>query len=213
MKITKFGHCCLLIETKGLRILTDPGAYSSTQNSVENVDIILITHDHPDHLHGDSLKEILKNNPKAKVLTNSGVGKELGEVGVAYGLLEGQAKEEVEGVLFEAFDCRHEEIYGEMGQTQNTGYFIDGKLFYPGDSFFNPGKEVDTLALPVAGPWCTIKQAVDYALEVKPKKAFPVHDAMFYPDRRSTTRRIPEKLLSENGIEFIDLVEGETKEF
>ncbi|MBI2052837.1 MAG: MBL fold metallo-hydrolase, partial [Candidatus Ryanbacteria bacterium] len=29
MKITKFGHCCLLIKENGVRILTDPGTYST----------------------------------------------------------------------------------------------------------------------------------------------------------------------------------------
>lgn len=43
MKITKFGHCCLLIEEHLLRILTDPGNYNTTPD-VENIDIILITH-------------------------------------------------------------------------------------------------------------------------------------------------------------------------
>ena len=38
MNITKLGHCCLLIEEKGLRILTDPGAYSTGQNEIKNID-------------------------------------------------------------------------------------------------------------------------------------------------------------------------------
>ncbi len=213
MKITKFGHCCLLIETKGKRILTDPGAYSVSQNDVRNIDLILITHDHPDHLHADSIKEILKNNPDVKIITNSGVGKKLKELNIEFSLLEGKDTKEFESVLLEAFDCKHEEIYGEFGQVQNTGYFIDNKLFYPGDSFFNPDKFVDTLALPVAAPWCTIQNAVDYALAVKPKKAFPVHDGMLYADRRGITRVLPTKILTENGIEFIDMIEGDTKEF
>lgn len=202
----------MLIETKGLRILTDPGAYSVSQNDVRNVDIILITHDHPDHLHAESLKEILKNN-NARIITNSGVAKKLQELGLEHSILEGEATEELGEVLLEAFDCKHEEIYGDFGQVQNTGYFINNKLFYPGDSFFDPEKEVDTLALPVAGPWCTIKDAVNYALKVKPKKTFPVHDGMMYADRRGATRAVPTKFLGENGIEFIDMVEGDTKEF
>lgn len=38
MKITKFGHCCLLIEAKKLRILTDLGNYNATPEA-ENVDM------------------------------------------------------------------------------------------------------------------------------------------------------------------------------
>ncbi len=70
MKITKFGHCCLLIEEKGVRILTDPGTYSTQQSEVKNIDFVLITHEHADHFHVDSLKALLKNNPQAKVIPN-----------------------------------------------------------------------------------------------------------------------------------------------
>jgi L-ascorbate metabolism protein UlaG (beta-lactamase superfamily) len=213
MKIKKFGHCCLLIETQNIRILTDPGAYSVSQNDVRDIDIVLITHEHPDHLHVGSLREVLKNNQKAQVVTNSGVGRILDKEGIAYLLLEKRDTKEFGGVLLEAFDCKHEEIYKDFGQVQNTAYFIDQMLFYPGDSFFNPEKDVNTLALPVAGPWCTIHDAIEYALKIKPKKAFPIHDAMLYSDRRSPTRGVPSKILPENGIEFINMEEGDEKEF
>jgi len=77
MKVTKFGHCCLLIEEKGLRILTDPGSYSTAQNDIKNIDVILITHEHADHMHIPSLKNCIKNNPKARIITNKGVAKML----------------------------------------------------------------------------------------------------------------------------------------
>ena len=40
MKITKFGHCCLLIEENGVRILTDPGTYSTQQSEVKYIDFV-----------------------------------------------------------------------------------------------------------------------------------------------------------------------------
>lgn len=74
MRIKKNGHCCLLVQTPSAVILTDPGMFSSEQNVLTGIDIVLITHEHADHLHVDSLKEILKNNPSARVITNSSVG-------------------------------------------------------------------------------------------------------------------------------------------
>ena len=84
MKITKFGHCCLLIEENNLRILTDPGNYSTAQNDIKNIDIVLITHEHPDHFHVESLKKLLENNPQAKIITNNGVGALLKELNIEY---------------------------------------------------------------------------------------------------------------------------------
>ncbi len=213
MKIKKIGHCCLLIRTNNLTILTDPGNWSVDQNSISGIDVILITHEHADHFHVDSLQEILKNNPQAKIVTNTSVGKKLDELNIGYLVLEDRLETEVGGLLLEAFDCRHEEIYEEIGQVQNTGYLVDGKLFYPGDAFGNPEKTVDVLALPVAGPWCKVADAIGYALLVKPKKAFPVHDGMLNPQRIGSYHKVPEKILVENGIEFIIMNEGDEREF
>lgn len=213
MTIKKIGHCCLLIKLDTLTILTDPGAFSSGQDVVTGIDLILITHEHADHFHADSLRKVLVNNPQAKVIANKGVGNKLGEMNIPYTVLEGRDTSEVSGVLIEAFDCKHEEIFGELGQVQNTGYFIDGKLFYPGDSFCDPEKPIDVLALPVAGPWCKVPDAIRYALSVRPRKAFPVHDGMLQTDKIGSFHKIPEKVLSENGIEFVIMNDGDERDF
>ncbi|MDE2018883.1 MAG: MBL fold metallo-hydrolase [Patescibacteria group bacterium] len=111
MTISKIAHCCLLVKIGNLTILTDPGNYSAAQNSLTGIDAILVTHEHADHLHADSVKEILRNNPAAQVITNSGVGKQLGLAGIPFSLFEGRATGTVKTVSLEAFDCRHEEIY------------------------------------------------------------------------------------------------------
>ena len=213
MKIKKIGHCCLFIQTGQLNILTDPGAFSVEQNSIIGIDVVLITHEHSDHLHVGSLKEVLVNNPGAKVLTNAGVGKILDQENISYEKLEGQETKEVKEVLLEAFDGRHEEIFGEIGLVKNIGYFIDNKLFYPGDSYINPGKEVEILALPVAGPWCKLPDTIRYALEIKPKKAFPVHDGMLQGDKTGAFHKVPEQVLAENGIKFVIMKAGDEQEF
>jgi L-ascorbate metabolism protein UlaG (beta-lactamase superfamily) len=213
MKITKYGQCCLLIEVKGKRILTDPGRFSVSQNDVKDIDLILITHEHADHLHSESLEAILKNSPDAQVVTNSSVAKVLAELGVSHEILEGTAHGEKCGLTIEAFDGKHAEIYEEYGQVQNTGYFIENKLFYPGDAYTEPGKDVEILALPVAGPWCKSADAIAYALRVKPAKAFPVHDWLLNDDGIALTYGLFESQLQNNDIEFVRLQNDETKDF
>lgn len=178
MRITKYGHCCLLIEEGGLRILTDPSLFSTGQESARNIDIILITHEHSDHFHIESLKTILANNPQAKVVTNHAVGALMGKANLVFELLEhGQSRKD-KNVLIEGIGTEHAVIYPTIPNVQNTGYFIGNKMFYPGDAFTNPERPVDILALPVAGPWMKISEAIDYAKAIKPKIWFPVHEAI-----------------------------------
>lgn len=213
MKIKKFGHCCLVIETKGKRILTDPGSYSTTQDEEKNIDIILITHEHPDHLHVDSLKKVLLNNPGAIVITNNAVGKLLDPEGISYQIVEHAGNATIADILFEGFGELHQVIYQDFGRVQNTGYFIDNKLFYPGDAFTDPKKAVDVLALPVAGPWMKISEAIEYALMLKPRVVFPVHDGMLEDGKLGPVHRLPGAVLPEHNIEFIIIAEGEEKDF
>src|SRR3954464_3421538 len=84
MKITKLGHCCLIVDIRGVRFLTDPGNYTTAQDEVKNIQYIVITHEHTDHLHVESLKKVLANNPGAKVITNASVGKILEKEGIPF---------------------------------------------------------------------------------------------------------------------------------
>ncbi|MBI3588848.1 MAG: MBL fold metallo-hydrolase [Candidatus Liptonbacteria bacterium] len=201
MTLTKLGHCCLVIEDQGLRILTDPGEYSTLQNEVKNIDLILITHEHGDHLHVESLKTVLENNPKAKIITNHGVGKILTGEGIPHEFLEHGQEKIVGGLKLEGHGDRHADIYETVPVVQNTGYFISERLFYPGDALYNPQKPVEILALPVAGAWLPIADAVNYAKLIKPQICFPVHDAnLKWP---GFTHRIPGGALTPLGIKFI----------
>lgn len=213
MEVQKIGHCCLLIKTGGITILTDPGNFSSAQDDIGGINIVLITHEHKDHLHIESLRRVIQNNPSAKIFTNSSVGRILREENISYEQLEGNAKKEENNVLIEAFDGKHEEIYEDFAQVQNTGYFIANKLFYPGDSFYDPGRPVDVLALPVAGPWCRIANSIRYCLKVDPKTAFPVHDGMLNKEGLRPVHNIPREVLSKNNVEFVIIEEGEKRSF
>lgn len=211
MKITKFGHCCLLIEENGVRILTDPGTYSTQQSEVKNIDFVLITHEHTDHLHIDSLKALIKNNPQVKVITNKSAGVLLEKDGIAFSVVENGQNSDANGVLIEGFGKDHALMHTSIPPIQNTGYFIANKLFYPGDAFTNPGKQVEVLALPVAGPWMRLLEAIDYTLEIKPKTCFPVHEGIL--KQPGSTHAIPPKALEPKGIKFVILEIDKEHEF
>jgi len=211
MKIKKIGHCCLVIKTQGKTIMTDPGVYTEVQNSLLGVDIVLITHEHKDHLHIDSLKAVIKNNPQVVVVTNSAVGKLLDTENIDYQILENRQSCTINKLSLESFGNTHAEIYKTIPRIQNTGYMISGRFCYPGDAFEKPSNQPEIIALPVVGPWMKIGEAVDYVLELKPKFVFPVHDGFLkFP---GPFYAMPKSQLEPYGIEFITPEETQEMEF
>ena len=223
MKIHKLSHCCLVIDLKvsgdksgeghSRRILLDPGFYSVEKHiKVNKIDIVLITHEHADHFHIESLKELINNHPDIEVITNDVVGDLLAKEGIEHRIMEHGNIIDTKGVHVEAYGEKHALMHKTIPQVSNVGFFIEEKIseskshkfFFPGDAFTLISKEIDILALPVSGPWMKISEAIDYALQMKPKKAFPVHDAI----RFGSAHLLPEKILGANGIEFIKLEEG-----
>jgi L-ascorbate metabolism protein UlaG (beta-lactamase superfamily) len=213
MKITKYGHCCLLIEEEGLKILTDPGSYCATPTITE-IDVLLITHEHQDHCHVDAIKEILKANPAIKIISHESVENILSKEGIVVQKIKDGEEIIEKGIPIQSFGSKHACLHHEIPLIQNTGFYINKKLYYPGDSFHNPKQNIEILALPVAGPWMKIEEAIEYAKEVKPRIVFPVHDGMIIQDHRlEPTRRIPKMILEPLNISYVDMREGSSEEF
>lgn len=208
MKIKKIGHCCLIIEVNGVKIMTDPGNYTDGQDFETGINYILVTHEHLDHIHINSLKKVLENNVYARIVTNSSVKKLLEQHGIYCQILEeGEFK-------FPAFNlfaktCPHVEIFPSIAPVQNTGYLVDNKLFYPGDAWLEIDQPVKILALPVAGPWCKMVDSLQYAIRVNPQFVIPVHDGMIKEKNITPFRSLPEKILKDNKINFLSLNDGE----
>ena len=212
MRITKIGHSCLLIEEAELRIVMDPGNYNPLPQ-VEDVDVVLITHEHDDHCYLPALEEVLKRNPAAELITHEAVGKKLETVGLKWTAIVDGATVSRKGLKIASYGTKHARIHQDIPSIANTGFLIATRLFYPGDSFYVPPVSVEILALPVAAPWMRIEECIEYAKVVKPKVAFPVHDGMLKPECRGSSKMLPEKLLAPHGINFEDAVEGTVLEW
>lgn len=214
IKIKKIYHNCIIIDINGVKILTDPGVLSSRQDIEKNIDIVLISHKHQDHFNPESVKNIVKNNPEAVVLTNKQVGDELIKIGVGFTEIYGGKYFVIKGVPIEGVGSEHANIYKSVPKVENTGFFIADMIFYPGDSFTNPGKQVEVLALPISAPWLKLSEALDYALEIRPKNVFQVHDGFLKGDIKNTSiYNLPKEQLSEIGTNFVWLDELDTVEF
>lgn len=211
MKITKFGHACLLVEEGEARILIDPGIYSTNQNLQKNVQAVLITHEHQDHLHIESLRTILKKNSGIEILTNRGAGAILEKEGIGFRIVENSGRYVVNGVVIEGSGKEHAIVHSSIPTVHNTGYVIAEHFFYPGDAFRKTKASIEILALPVAGSWLKLSEAIDYALEVKPKICFPVHDGTLKSPE--AVHRIAGEVLGAAGIKFIVSELGKSYEF
>ncbi|MGW3769926.1 CBS domain-containing protein [Actinomadura verrucosospora] len=80
------------------------------------------------------------------------------------------------GFDVQVFGTWHAVIHPDIPRVANIGSLINGALFHPGDALTVPDTAVDTLLLPVHGPWSTTGQLIDYVREVKPRQVIGVHD-------------------------------------
>src|SRR3954447_21281726 len=67
MRITHLGHSAVLIQTENARVLIDPGNLSDAWHPVTDLDALLVTHLHPDHLDPEHVTPLLQANPRARV--------------------------------------------------------------------------------------------------------------------------------------------------
>ena len=70
-------------------------------------------------------------------------------------------------------------VHPDLPRVTNVGFLVgdgDATLFHPGDAFTVPARPVDTLLLPVHGPWSKTGEVIDYAREIKPRRALSIHD-------------------------------------
>lgn len=210
MRITKFGHSCLLVEESGVRILLDPGHWSTAQNDLANLDAVLITHEHNDHCDVSSIKAIRVNNPAVSLYANSVVVSRLAKEGINAEILGDSDRCNIRGVSIAGKGIDHIEIHREIPLIRNTGYLIADRFFHPGDAYVELDEPIEILALPVGGPWLKMSDTIDYALQLNPKHVIPIHDGMFRKPDFGT--KWPTKILNEHGIQVHQLVPGDTVE-
>lgn len=177
MQVTHFGHSCVLLDTGAARLLIDPGNFSQGFEDVTGLDAVLVTHQHPDHLDPERLPALLRANPDARLVVDSGSAEQLGDVDhetVAPGTTL-----EIAGARVEVLGGQHAVIHPDIPRIVNNGYLVDGTHFHPGDALDTvPPGELEVLFLPTAAPWQKLADAVTYLREVAPRTAVPIHQGI-----------------------------------
>lgn len=209
MKVTKFEHACFTVEHNNKVIVVDPGNFSSSFVAPENVEAVVITHNHQDHLDHDHLSAIMDKNPSAIIIGPQQVVDEID-------VFETRVVSGGDSVSFDEFDLKffgddHAAIHSSMPHVDNTGVLINDLLFFPGDALTVPeGVAIDTLALPVSAPWMKLGEAVDYLEAVHPNRAFPVHEALYTEAAQAMVNRMLSARAESLGIEYTVVGVGES---
>ena len=82
MRLTHYGHACLLVEVSDWRVLIDPGNYSDGFLDLHDLDAIIVTHQHADHVDPDRFDALVAANRGARVYTDAQTAEILAEDGL-----------------------------------------------------------------------------------------------------------------------------------
>lgn len=191
MKIQKLPQSCLLVETKNKKILIDPGnlKYKEEYFDIWNsVDVIFITHKHPDHCNEDILKKLNKN---IKIYSTNEVKETYPNLNII--VIKENDVIEVGDVKVEVVHAIHGYqplLKGDKEVHENVGYIIDdgnNRLYTTSDTIcFRNDYKADILCVPVTGHGLTMSafEASLYAKEVGAVLTIPIHmdNPAFPPD-------------------------------
>lgn len=229
MDVTWVGHATALIDFGEYRVLTDPlltrrvahlrRRRESPESDINDVDLVLLSHLHLDHLHVPSLRKL---RPQARYVAPRGAGPFLKSAGF-HDVIEVEVGDVVQcgPVTVEVVPAAHKHERGPHTRlrARPVGYVIDGgqRCYFPGDTDLYAAmadlQEIDVALLPIWGWGSTIgaghmnpQRATQATQIIRPKLVIPIHWGTYAPE--DGRRRIPH-WFDDPPLEFAsDLVEA-----
>lgn len=199
LKITFYGHASLMFNFAGKSIYIDPVTQYADYTKQPKADLILVTHDHGDHLDVRAI-DALKKEGTQIVLTKACSQKVTGGI-----VMNNGDTKTIDGLKIEAVPA-----YNLDPQTRfhpkgvGNGYVItfgDKKVYIAGDTENIPEmknlKDIYIAFLPMNLPYTmTPEMAAEAAKVIKPKILYPYHYG------QTDTKKIVD-LLKDSGIEVL----------
>lgn len=211
MKLTKYGHACVVLEEQGQKLIIDPGVYAPDLGDYSNVAGIVVTHVHPDHFDPNNISKIMAQNPGVQIWSTAEVAEKMPEPPVT-AVTDG-ATGAAGAFSMRFYGQQHAEIHPSFPHNQNVGVLVNDSFYYPGDSFTQPaGAVVKTLAVPVSGPWLKVGEVIDFIRAVKPQLCIPTHDALLSELGASSMNKWVGSVCEAQGAAFKALRPGESME-
>jgi len=200
--ISFLGHASLMLSWNDKIIHVDPVSCEADYRMLPGADMILITHDHDDHMDLNAVKSI--KTAAAKVVGTPGVEKQLHGIVV---MKNGETRT-VDGLKIEAvpaYNIKHMRAPGMPFHPRGIGNgyvltFGDKRVYLAGDTENIPEmkelKDIDIAFLPMNLPYTmTPEMVADAARAFRPKILYPYHQG------ETDTAKLAELLKDEKGIE------------
>ncbi len=215
MQITHLGHSCLLVEAAGRRLLIDPGTFSDVA-VVRDLDAILVTHQHPDHIDPAILPQLLADSPAARLWLEPGAADTVAEaepqLDKYIGRMQRGSVIDLDGLSITPVGDRHAVIHDYVPRIDNLGLVVQGdgepSLFHPGDALDAEDAtfgEVDLLCVPVNAPWARVADTVGFVRRIAPGRVVPIHDGLLNDTGRQMYLGHIQRFGADGGIEVLDL--------
>jgi L-ascorbate metabolism protein UlaG (beta-lactamase superfamily) len=204
-RLTYIGHATVLLETNGLRLLTDPvlrGRVAhlrrhgplSAQGWRGHLDAVLLSHLHLDHFDLPSLRRLGKGT---RLIVPPGAGLLLQRRGFTeVEELAAGATTTIGAVPITATGASHSGFRPPLGPTAAAIGFLIGarrRIYFPGDTDLFPAMadlaaDLDVALLPVWGWGPTLgpghldpERAAEALRLLRPRRAVPIHWGTLYP--------------------------------
>ena len=202
--IVYVGHATVLIDLDGVRLLTDPllrarvtflrRASTVDVDQLRNLDAVLISHAHYDHLDLPSLEKLGKEMP---VVVPRGLGGMLRKRRFESVLEVGEGETLAIGALeIRAVPAEHDGSRGPIGASgESLGYVISGSksIYFAGDTDLFDGMSelgsVDIALIPIwgwgpglgGGGHLDPTRAAEAVARIRPKLVIPIHWGTYFP--------------------------------
>ncbi|WP_030014726.1 MBL fold metallo-hydrolase [Curtobacterium sp. S6] len=217
MRLTKYTHSCIRLDKDGSVLVLDPGNFSSAdeiREALDDASFLLITHEHPDHYERETVHAVLNERRDLQVYATQTAADELREAvsnPERIHAVHGEEEFDAGPYHVRTFGGQHALIHPLIPTIQNVGFLIDDNLYHPGDSLIVPHQiRVQNLLIPIHAPWNKLHEVVDFLASVRPKRAFPIHDAMLAENGQGMLTKHATNFGAKYGSQYERLLPGET---
>lgn len=182
LEITFLGHASLILSSGGTVVHVDPYSKMADYASLPKADVILITHEHPDHLDPAAIRAIRKET--TRVIASAAAAEQIKGATV----MENGARLALDTIGIEAvpaYNIRHERSPGVPfhPKGRGNGYVVTMaglRIYIAGDTENIPEMKslagVNVAFLPMNVPYTmTPEMAADAARMIAPEILYPYH--------------------------------------